>query len=289
MVDLLNNPIILLFVLPFFGTILMTGLIWLLGRNDSGIALANASVGAAFAWISALVLGTPAFPPAFNSSAILSATVALLIIGILLDLFLTAETKFGRSIETSAFILSAIGAVTWMQGGIDIWSIPILIGWGLTIFNLQRVGTRTAPSRGNSGNWATLLIVLASLGLGIIAWISDIVVDRDLAFGLAASALGFYVWNWPRPRLFFGRSILLAGGGGMLMIALRLLEQAPPLAPAIILLGFIFFIDSALRNLPARFATILKISPSLTIIVLAAIPILLAAVAAVIAIEIQIN
>jgi hypothetical protein len=132
-------------------------------------------------------------------------------------------------------------------------------------------------------------MTLASVGLGLIAWISDIFVDRDLAFGLAATLLGFYVWNWPRPRLFFGRSILLAGGGGMLLIALRLLEQAPPLAPAIILLGFIFFIDSALRNLPHRFTFILNFSQSLAIIVLAAIPLLLAAIAAVIAIEIQIN
>ena len=293
MTDILNNSFILLFVLPFFGTILLTRLIWRLGRKDSGIALANASVGAGFAWVTALVLGTPAFPPAFNSSAILSATVALLIIGIILDLYLTAETKFGRLIETGAIILSAVGAVAWMQGGIDVWSIPILIGWGLTIFNLQRMGSRATPAggstRGYGSNWASLLLVLASVGLGFIAWISDIVVDRDLAFGLAACSLGFYVWNWPRPRLFFGRSILLAGGGSMLMIALRLLEQAPPLAPAIILLGFIFFIDSAMRNLPPRFDTIFKFSPSLTIIVLAAIPLLLTTIATVIAIEIQIN
>ncbi len=289
MADFLNSSTFLLLVLPLLGTAILTGLIWFLDRNNAGMALANASVGAGFAWVAALVLGTPNFPPAFNSSAILSATVALLIIGILLDLFLTAETKFGRLIETGAIIVSTIGAVAWMQSGIDIWSIPILIGWGLIIFNLQRIGTRTSPSKGYGSSWASLFLLLGSVGLGCIAWLSDIVVDRDLAFGLAACLLGFYVWNWPRPRLFFGRSILLAGGGAMLMIALRLLEQAPPLAPAIILLGFIFFIDSALSNLPARFSTTLNFSPTLVIIVLAAIPILLAVIAAVIAIEIQIN
>ena len=289
MVEFLNNPTVQILFLPFFGSALLTGLILLLGRrksgDGSGIGLANASVGAGFAWVAALILGTPTLPPAFNSSAILSATVALLAVGIILDLYLNQTTKFGRLIETVAIILCSIGIAAWMGGVIDFWSMPILIACGAVFFCLQRIGSNDAFGSGD----ATLILATAAFGLGLISWISGIAIDRDLAFGLATTSLGFYVWNLPRPRLYFGRSILLAGGGGLCMIALRLIEQAPPLIPAIILLGFIFFVDTASQYVPNRFKIIRLLPSSLILFILAVIPISLAAMAAVIAIEFQFN
>ena len=280
-----TTPIVQVLLIPFLGTIVLIGLIRLIDRKSFGISTANSTVGAGFAWVWALILGTPNFPPAFNSGAILSATVCLLGIGMALDLGLKDTTKFGRFIETTAFILSGIGIAAWMRGGIDFWAIPILLCWGVVVFGLQRVGTAREFGSGDGA----LLLALASIGLGLIAWISDIAIDRDLAFGLSATSLGFLLWNLPKPRLFFGRSILLAGGGGLYMIALRLIEQAPPLLPSLILVGFVFFADGAVRHFPQKFTMSGFLPPSMKLTILALIPLVLALLAAVIATEFPVN
>jgi hypothetical protein len=280
-----NISAVQVLLLPFIGMVLLTGLLRVIGRNGSGILTANAAAGISFAWFCAFILGTPIFPPAFNNSAILSATVCLLVIGTILDLILTDKTKFGRLIETLALILCGIAVSIWMRAGADFWTMPILFGWGAVAFGLHRVGTHKDLGAGDS----TLLLTIASFGLGIIAWISGIAIDRDLGFGLGAISLGFLAWNWPKPRLFFGSSILLAGGGGLYMIALRLVEQAPPLIPSLILLGFVFFTDTAVRYFPQNSKLARLLPLSLKLLTLALIPLTLSILAAVIAIEFPMN
>ena len=280
-----NIPAVQVLFVPFIGMIMLTGLLRVIGRNGSGILTANAAAGISFAWFCAFILGTPIFPSAFNSSAILSATVCLLVIGTILDLTLTDKTKFGGLIETSVFILCGIMISIWMRAGVDLWTIPILLGWGAVAFGLHRVGTHKDFGAGDGA----LLLAIASFGLGLIAWISDIAIDRDLGFGLSAISLGFFAWNWPKPRIFFGRSILLAGGGGLYMIALRLVEQAPPLIPSLVLLGFVFFTDTAVRYFPQNTKLARLLPLSLKFLILALIPLALTILAAVIAIEFPMN
>jgi hypothetical protein len=203
----------------------------------------------------------------------------------ILDFLLDNTVKFGRLIETMALLVCGVGILAWMRGGFDIWSVPLILGWGLVTFGLQRVGTDSEFGAGEGA----LMLALAAFGLGLIAWIGDINIDRDLAFGLCATALGFFVWNLPKPRLFFGRGILLAGGGGLYMVVLRLIEQAPPLIPSILLLGFIFFADSAVRYFPQKYPLVRILPTSIKIIILTAIPLVLAALAALIAIEFPVN
>lgn len=285
MTSYLNIPAVHFFLLPFLGTVLITGLIRFIGRESSGLNLANASVGAGFTWVGAFILGTPLFPPAFNSSAILSATVCLLAIGIIFDLWISNTTKVGRLLETSIIILGGIAIAAWMRGGIDFWTAPILLGWGAALFSLQRISANREFGAGSGA----LMLALGSLGLFLIAWISDIADEQNLSLGLSAAAFGFAVWNWPKPRLFFGRSILLAGGGSLCMIALRLIEQAPPLIPAVVIVGFILFADRAVGHIPQSFKLANRLPASLKFITLAIIPLVLAALATLIATEFPIN
>ena len=273
------------FVLSIFGTFALTVLICLIGDRKSGFSIASASVGVTFAWFCAFILGTPNFPPEFNNTAILSASVCLLLVGLILDFILIKKQKFSQLIVVSITLLSGIMITIWMRSGIDVWFLPTLIGWSITAISFHRISTNKIFSSGN----CTFILLVASLGTGIIAWISNIVVDRDLAFGLCAISLGFFICNLVKPGLTFGYSILLAGGGSLYMLAMRLVEQMPSLIPAFIILAFIFFVDIAsqyvLENLHLQF----RIPTSLTLSVLTLIPLALATVITLIANEFPIS
>ena len=212
----LDTQIAQVLVISFFGTLALTGLVYLVGNKKSGFFMANASVGVSFAWFCAFILGTPDFPPEFNNTAILSVTTCLLVIGVTLDFSLIKRRKLPQPIIILIILTSGTIITVWMRSGIDVWSLPILLGWSTIAINLQRISANKIFGSSNS----TFLLVTASLGTGIIAWVSDIVVDRDLAFGLCAISIGFFVCNYPKPRLYFGYSILLSGGGRLYMLAL---------------------------------------------------------------------
>ncbi len=285
MPSILNTLITQALVLSFLGTLILTGLIYLIGRRKSGVFLANASVGVSFTWFCAFILGTPDFPPEFNNTAILSATACLLISGTLFDFILIKRRNFPQPIVIIIILISGISITIWMRSGIDFWSLPILFGWCIVAFGLQRLSANEDFGSGDSA----LLLAIASLGTAIIAWISDIVVDRDLAFGLCVISFGFLICNCPKPRLLFGYSILLAGGGSLYMLALRLVEQMPPLIPAFIILGFIFFVDVASQYVQKKLKLISPIPTSIKLLALSLFPLALATVVTLVAIEFPIN
>ena len=281
----LNTQIAQVLILSFFGTILLTVLVCLVGRKKSGIFMANSSIGVTFAWFCAFILGTPDFLPEYNNTAILSATASLLVIGAILDFNLIKRKKLPQPIVIIIILTSGIIITVWMRSGIDVWSLPILLGWSSVAISLHRISDHQISGSGNS----SFLLATASLGTGIIAWISDIVVDRDLAFGLCAISAGFFVCNWPKPRLYFGYSSLLAGGGSLYIIALRLVEQMPSLIPAFIILAFIFFVDVPSHYVQKNLKLILPIPNFLITIILTLLPFGLATTIAIIANEFPIN
>ena len=272
-------------VLSFLSTAALTGLIFITGRKQSGFFLANTSVGVSFIWFLAFILGTPDFPPEYNNTAILSASACIFAIGILIDFFLLKEKKMYRSIAIIIILLIGVSITVWMRSGFDLWSTPILLGWCAIAFGLTRISNDPNFGSGDS----TLVLTIASFGTGIISWLSDIAVDRDLAFGLCAISFGFFIFNYPKPRLYFGFSILFAGGGGLYMLAIRLVEQMPPLIPAFIILGFIFFVDIASTYVQRNLLLLPMIPSSVKIVVLSLFPLALATVITLVAIEFPIK
>ncbi len=279
MFTLLDTLIVQVLIFSFLGTLALTALISFIGRDGSGFFLASASVGLSFTWVCSFILGTPDFPPEFNNTAILSATACLLLAGAILDFSLVQGKKFNHLILVIIILMSGIVITTWMKGRVDIWSLPILLGWSIVALTIHRIGTAETSGPGDGA----LLLGIAAFGLGIIAWISNIAVDRDLAFGLCAILIGFFVCNLPRPRFYFGYSILLVGGGSLYMLAIRLVEQVPSLIPAFIILGFIFFTDSTSRYLQIHFRLISYIPNSIKLLVLTWFPLALAALTTVVA------
>jgi hypothetical protein len=285
MPTLLDTQIAQVLILSFFGTLALTGLVCLVGRKNSGFFMASASVGIIYAWFCGFILGTPDFPPEFNNTAILSATACLLVIGAILDFILIKRKKFPQPMVITIILISGVIITVWMRSGIDVWSLPILLGWSTVAISLHRISINKIFGSGNS----TFLLVTASLGTGIIAWISDIVVDRDLAFGLCAISIGFFVCNFLKPRLYFGYSILLAGGGSLYILALRLVEQMPTLIPAFIILAFIFFVDVSSQYAQKNLKLILPIPNSISVFILTLFPLSLATIIALIANEFPVS
>lgn len=272
-------------VLSFLGAFLLTGLICIIGRNKSGLFMANSSVGITFAWYCAFILGTPDFPPDYNNTAILSATTCLLAIGLALDFILIKRKKISLLITIVFILLSGVVVTVWMRSGIDLWSLPTLIGWSILAIRLHLISTKKefGPSS------ITFLMLSASLGTGIIAWISNITIDRDLAFGLCAILIGFLACTWLKPSLSFGYSILLAGGGSLYILTLRLVEQMPSLIPGFIILAFVFFTDLASQYVRQKMKLKLPIPDSIILFVLTLLPLSLATVITLIANEFPIN
>lgn len=272
-------------VLSFLATAGLTGLIYKIGGNTAGVFFANASVGISFTWFCSFILGTPDFPPEYNNSSILSATACLLILGVLIDFFLFKQKEIYRTIVISIILLIGITITLWMRSGFDLWSVPILLGWCVIAFGLQRINNNANFGSGDS----TAILIVTTFGTGVIAWISNIAVDRDLAFGLCAISFGFIIFNFPKPRLNFGYGILLAGSGGIYMLVIRLVEQIPSLIPAFIILGFIFFIDVAAIYVQRNIVQLPLIPNTIKLCTLAVFPLALATVISLVAIEFPIN
>ncbi len=73
------------------------------------------------------------------------------------------------------------------------------------------------------------------------------------------------------------------------MLALRLVEQMPPLIPAFIILGFIFFVDVASQYVQKKLKLISPIPTSIKLLALSLFPLALATVVTLVAIKFPIN
>ena len=126
------------------------------------------------------------------------------------------------------------------------------------------------------------MLAMAALGLGIVAWIAGAEVERGLGIGLAAAFAGFLLWNWPRARFDFGYALMLGGGAALFATGQRLAAGPGTLAPAMILLMFVFFADSVSWRLRRGSDVAWRVLHPLVIAGLALLPAILAAAAALI-------
>lgn len=278
MTSFVNIPIIQTLLISLSSTIILTVLIRLVGRDGSGIYMSNASIGIVFAWICAFILGSPEFPPDLSSNAIVSAVICLLLIGTILDLLHYKIGKLNKLVEVGLFLTVGIILTVWMRGGVDLWLTASILAWAIIILGLQRVANN--ETFGPKG--AIMVMALAALGVGSISQIGNILVDRDLSFALCAIFSGFFLCNLSNSKSFLGYNCLLAGGGSLYILTLRLTEQSISLIPTIIVLGFIFFTDKAIQYSKQKSALSYRIPSSLMFTVLALVPVVLACTVALI-------
>ena len=275
MSDVITSSFFALFVLPFFGTIILAGIIALAGRGASRKVLISASTGIGTAWVCAFVLGNPNFQITFDSNSIPHIILVGLLLGALIDhLFPRLGNKY-EIICWSLDLIFAAAVITWIRGDVDLVSILIFLIWGCVQFNARR--------QAKDARMPAIMVVVAAIGLSITAWIGDILADRNLAFGVSSTGLGFFVWLWFKRDIPLGFSFFWSSFTALLLIALRVIEANPLMAVPILVLGFVFFTDSILSQ-KKRWPTFFKqFAAPIVVCALSILPIVLASASALVA------
>lgn len=240
MTQIFADPFIRLFVLPFAFTVILVGLIRFVGREGSSRA-AGGTVALAFVWLCGLILGIPDFPPPASSAALAYIVTVGVVVGAAFDLM------DGKSVAVGwvAGLVFALISSWWMGGAppffnTDKGNIVVVLAlaatWLIVQLRLRRLS--------QDARLPTAMLIMAAFGLGIVAWIAGAAEELGLAFGLTSALVGFFVWNWPRPHFPLGNGMVISAGAAIMTLAFRLVEGAPTMLPALIILGFVFFADT---------------------------------------------
>jgi len=278
MIAVLADPVVRLIVAPLVAVLMLGGLIRWIGAGERGEQIAGAAVPVVFAWVAAFELGAPLFPPSADDNSILYLLAAGVLIGLPFELLRIDHTPQARHAEAGVALLFGLAAVVWIRDIIDIWTAIVVIAWGIVVIRVHLVAAADAPT-------ASCTLAVAATGLGAAAWASGLEGERDLAFALSSAAGGFFLLHWLNPAMRFGAVLILGGLGALLILAIRLFSATHAIAPALLILGFVFFADAPARRLLGRRIVRLRWALPIFAALASLLPIGLAALAAYIGIN----
>ena len=110
-----------------------------------------------------------------------------------------------------------------------------------------------------------VMMFLSAGGLIIIAWTGGAISDEALSLGVFSATLGLGALLSINRSLHLGYGYHWGGFTAQLLIALRIIESHPGLMAPILILGFIFYADTAAASLADWKPTMKKVpSPMLT-------------------------
>jgi len=264
-----------LLALPIAATLIAALLLRITTRSDSASRLESAAVGVAFAWIVSLTVGVRHFPPPRDGSGIAYLVIGGLVAGAVIDYVLPTIKAANRLWETGLDLVVWLFLIWWIRGGIDVIALVAFAAWSLAMVRLRRA--EASPPNAHT------TAIAAAAGLAVVAWIGDSLIDRDMAAGLAVVLLAYLVWQIFLPGATAGFALMWGGYMGIGLISLRLLEISESLGLALIVLGFMFFADTAAEKLPLPQRIAGWIKPPVTIFFLSCLPLILAAIAAFVA------
>jgi hypothetical protein len=241
----LNDPIIRLFALPFFASLLLAALIRWVGSNGRGEQAAGAAVGIVFAWAAAYELGPQIWPPSDDDNNMFYMIAIGLVVGVTFDFIRGAlqgrkEPRNIRYIELAIALLFGVAASIWGRGAFDWWTLVLLAAWGIVALRITIVAQDYPPV-------ASSMLTAGAAGLSAVAWSAGL--ETNLAFQATAAAAGYFLLNWIDSRLRFGMTLILTGAGTLMLVGLRLSNATYAVAPSLVILGFVFFADAPVRKL----------------------------------------
>jgi len=255
--------------IPLAVAFVLTGLVVLLGRGRAQV-LAATSTGMALLVSALLVLGAPPWPP-------LAATQKLIYLlagGIVLGVVLGGGGSRRAALWVAALWLLAAGLwLAWPQveRGELTRLAPLALWFPVTWMLLWRV------DQAGAGDLRGVVMLLAlALGLAGVAFVGGSLVLAQLAGASAAALGGFALWNWPRPRLHFGATGILAMGTALAAIAALLLLLTAVSPWALLVLVPIFFLDTPSGGLPGSRGPWAAALTPVWLALLAAVPIIAA-------------
>jgi len=235
MAEFFTNPLVQSVLVPVAGGFILTGAIRFANGRAKGPLVAGAAVALGFLVGYVLIVGLPPLTPVSNQQKLAYVVAGRLIIGFLMDF--SRRPPFYREL---VYIVGAAAALYWMAlpkiAGGTAWTYLSLVALWIAA---GLIGYRLEKSRANVVNACAPLLV-AALGLGLVALFGRTGSYSQLAFSLATAFGGFMLWNWPIARYPFGATLLLGGAGALVTIAyaLALYTEASPYALAMLLLCF---------------------------------------------------
>ena len=245
------------------------------GRGSSKKVLISASTGIGTAWVCAFVLGVPSLQNTFENSSMPHIILTGLLLGALIDHLLPELGNKTKIVSWSLDWLFAAAIIVWIRGEIDLGTILIILIWGCIQFSARRLSS--------DARMPAIMMVVAAIGLATIAWIGDILADKNLAFGISSTGFGIFVWLWFKRDLPIGFSFFWSTFTAPLLIALRIIEANPLMTVPILLLAFVFFTESILSQTKLSPTFFKQFAAPLVVCALSILPIVLASASALVA------
>ena len=234
--DLITEVLINGVAIPIGVAVLFTTFFsWCLGPVPGG-RIASAAIGVAFLAGYAALFTWPDFPPVSSGQKLVFIVLAGVVIGAVIDLMKSPPLfKYLAIILWPAIIIGWLG---WRQ--ITNLTFETSVTLGLLFVAAVYILDRLA-SCGSRPSHASVVLMTAAIGASFIAFIgASGSLSQSYAL-LAASAGGFLLCNWPKPRFSFGTAALMAGGGAFLALAtsIVLFSEVHLISFALLLLVFL--------------------------------------------------
>tara|TARA_B100000315_G_scaffold260478_1_gene322233 strand:- start:2260 stop:3114 length:855 start_codon:yes stop_codon:yes gene_type:complete len=217
---------------------------WCLGPVPGG-RIASAAIGVAFLAGYSALFTWPDFPPVSSGQKLVFIVLAGVVVGAVIDLIKSpALLKYLAIILWPAAIIGWLG---WRQITNLTFETGVTLGllFVAAVFMLDRLANwGTRPSH------ASVVLLVASIGASFIAFIgASGSLSQSYAI-LAASAGGFLLCNWPKPRFTFGTAALMAGGGAFLGLATSIVLFSEVHLISFALLLLVFLAPAGAQKLP---------------------------------------
>ncbi len=241
----LADPIFQSVVAPLLVAAVLTGGLGFGLGKTIGPRIAAAAIPIGFLVSYWATVGWPAFPPVASNQKIVYLILFGAVIGVMFDLVQRAD------------LMRWLGPVVW-SGAIAGW-----MGWRMittpsipglaTISALWLAGAivlyASRVTRG-SGSVPAVMLLIAAIGVSLIALIGSSASFAQLSGGLAAATGGFMLWNWPKSRFSFEWAGALGGMGALLSLVAALVLFTDASKLALILILPMFFGDRLTARLP---------------------------------------
>ena len=248
-----SNPLFQSATLPFAAGLLLVGVLRLLGGPARGPAWAVVGAAAALALAYFVIFGLPPFPPRASSHKMPYLIGAGTLLAAAAGLLRPAGAR------AAILVLVWIGlGVAWLAES-KLRSGDILPAL-LVLAAALAAGAGFVRSAGAAVDSAAIVLV-ASLGLAGIAFLSRSASIAQGAGALAAACGAYLIWNWPKPRFAFGAAGVLGLAVPAILIAAQmgLYTRAEPISLALLVLTpFAALPLSRLELAPERHRTALR-------------------------------
>ena len=270
MEELLQNPAITSTVLPFLLSFVLSIGFGAMGRS-LGSRLSICAVGIGFILIYVLILGVPSFLPRTSIQKVYYLSLAGLLVGLAIDLTHT-ERVAGHAVSYlfELLVLLWLGwrLLTTQPSALDLVTMVGLYLASILVFWRVAATARSVDVEADSRHAMspTILVMIASIGAGLIALYGASASLAQLAIALGALCGAHLLWHYiqylrHKPALNFGATGAFGAAGGLLiLISVMALFATHVNRWALLILCFVFVADFVARRvaLSGRLAHVLN-------------------------------